>query len=47
MCLSLRMKVDRHGEGWKVMASWLKEPVYGDTWEQAYDRAMRAKGAEP
>lgn len=39
---SLKMKAKKRSDGkWQVDASWLKEPVVADTWEDAYWLAVK------
>jgi hypothetical protein len=38
------MHVDRTPDGgFAILAPWLKEPVHGATFEEAYEEALRAR----
>lgn len=40
---SLQMVVTKGADGkWMVLAPWLDEAVVGDTWEEAYWKAVKA-----
>jgi hypothetical protein len=46
MLYSLAMRLEPLNKGVLVSAPWLKKPVWGETWEVAYKKALQLRARQ-